>query len=63
MKNTNLKTLKINENQRIVLPVEEFEFFIEEIEKPAKEPSEYSLRALEEYRKMFKEDVRDKILM
>ena len=63
MKNTNLKTLKINENQRIVLPVEEFEFFIEEIEKPAKESSEYSLRALEEYRKMFKEDVRDKILM
>ena len=59
--NTNLETLKVYEDQKIVLSAEEFEFFIEEIEKPAKEPSEYSRRAFEEYRKMFKKDVRDKI--
>ncbi len=47
MMKTDLKTLKMNEDQRIILPVEEFDFFVKEIEKPAKEPSEYSLRVLE----------------
>jgi hypothetical protein len=36
-------------------------FFIEEIEKPPKKPSEYSKQAFEEYRKVFKKEVRDKM--
>ena len=59
--NIDLERLRVNADQRILLKEDDFDFFEKELKKPAKEPSEYSLRALDEFRKMFKSDVRDKI--
>ena len=40
--------------QEFVLSPEEYEFFIELLERPPEPPSEYSLKALEEYRGMIR---------
>lgn len=41
----------IDKHDHIVLSAEEYRFFLDALDEPAKEPSEYSRRALAEYRR------------
>ena len=41
----------IDKYDHIVLSAEEYQFFLDALDKPASEPAEYSLKALAEYRR------------
>ena len=44
----------IDNHEQILLSESDYNFFVAELEKPATEPSEYSKRVLNEYRRIFK---------
>ena len=46
----------IDNHEQILLSESDSNFFISELEKPATKPSEYSKKAMEDYRRVFKRD-------
>lgn len=48
----------IEKHDQIVLSPEEYKFFLDALDEPAQEPSEYSLRTLEKYRRGVRNGVR-----
>ncbi len=48
----------IEKHDQVVLSPEEYKFFLDALDEPAKEPSEYSLKALEKYRRGIRNGVR-----
>jgi len=43
----------IENHEQIILSESDYNFFIAELEKPAKKPSSYSIKARDSYREMF----------
>ena len=46
----------IDNHEQILLSESDYDFFVAELEKPARKPSVYSRKAMDEYRRVFKHD-------